>query len=128
MKGGGTEHFGGHVRQTAEVGNPAAAESGGFERGLREGLRLGILQILEDLDGRIAPPSASFAEQMAIFTRPQVAPTPREAVPETTTVKTLPTDPEHAYLLGVAELRERLRLRTDQLLTNLAHGVEPWNG
>ncbi len=129
MKGlGGTEHFGGQVRQTAEVGNPAAPESGGFTRGYREGLRQGILQILDDLDHRIAPPGVSFGDQLALFTRPQVAPTPREELPETTTVKSLPDTREDAYMLGVAELRERLRLRTDELLTNLAHGVEPWNG
>jgi hypothetical protein len=125
--GGGTEHFGGLQRQTAEVGNPAAPMTGGFTRGLREGIRLGILQVLEDLDQRIAPPGASFATQLRLFQVPQVAPTPREEVPETTTVKFLPGSPEDCYLLGVAELRERLRMRTDELLTNLAHGREPWN-
>ena len=126
--GGGTEEFGGLQRQTAEVGNPAAPTTGGYERGQREGIRLGILQVLKDLDERIAPPGAAFADQLQLFQRPQVAPTPREEMPETTTVKYLPETPEACYLLGVAELRERLRLRTDELLTRLAHGVEPWNG
>lgn len=129
MKGrGGTEHFGGQVRQTAETGNPAAPETGGFERGYREGLRQGILQVLDDLDRRIAPPAASFAWQRSMFAEAHVAPSQRVGVPETTIVKALPETREDAYLLGVAELRERLRLRTDELLTRLAHGVEPWNG
>lgn len=125
--GGGTEEFGGQVRQTATVGNPAAPATGGYTLGYREGLRQGLLQILADIDERIAPPSASFAQQMAIFTRAPVAPSERVDVPETTTVKHLPETREDAYLLGVAELRERLRLRTDELLWNLAHGIDPWN-